>query len=71
MTTTVTMRGTGEALGARLGAIGAVRDAGVMPPQPRAAARAFSAATAEAIAVEPGEQQVAASVEVEFLLEQS
>jgi hypothetical protein len=62
-----------EALGVRLGAIVAVRDEGVVrpPPQPHVAARSFSAAAAaEAITVEPGEQQVAATVDVEFQLEQ-
>jgi uncharacterized protein YggE len=42
----------------------------VVPPPRPVATRAYSAAAAEAITVEPGEQQVAATVDVEFQLEQ-
>jgi uncharacterized protein len=60
-----------EALDVRLGAIVAVRDEGVVLPPPRPVAnRAYSAAAAEAITVEPGEKEVAATVDVEFQLEQ-
>jgi uncharacterized protein len=61
-----------DALGARLGAIVAVRDPETKPPpgpEPRAGMRVMSA---EAIAppVEGGEQAVVAAVEIEFALEQ-
>ena len=62
-----------EALGARLGAIVAVRDPGTGPPQPpspRLMRMAVADAGAESLPVEAGEQVVTTVVEVEFQLEQ-
>jgi uncharacterized protein len=56
-------------LGARIGAIASVRDAGIRPPEPRPAMRAM-AMEATALPVEAGEQLVTVVVEVEFTLEQ-
>ena len=62
-----------DALGARVGALVAVRDpgTGVPPPPPRPVRMAaMDAAAVEALPVEAGEQVVTAVVEVEFQLEQ-
>jgi uncharacterized protein YggE len=63
-----------DALGARIGAIVAVRDPGTgpppFPPGPRVGAVARMDTGAEALPVEAGEQLLAVVVEVEFQLEQ-
>jgi uncharacterized protein YggE len=62
-----------EALGARVGALVAVRDPGTgLPPQPPRPMRmaAMDAGAVEALPMEAGEQLVTAVVEVEFQLEQ-
>jgi uncharacterized protein len=61
-----------EALGARVGALVAVRDPGTGPQPPPRPMRmaAMEAAGVEALPVEAGEQVVSAVVEVEFQVEQ-
>jgi uncharacterized protein YggE len=61
-----------DALGARVGAIVAVRDPGTGPPPPPRPLRmaAMDAGAVEALPVEAGEQVVTGVVEVEFRLEQ-
>jgi uncharacterized protein YggE len=60
-----------EALGARLGAIVAVRDPRTRPgPEPRPLTMRAAAAPAADVPVESGEQLITVAVEVEFVLEQ-
>jgi uncharacterized protein YggE len=60
-----------EALGARLGAITAVREPGTQrPPEPRAMYRMTDASLEAGAPIEAGEQELTTEVEVEFALEQ-